>query len=171
MAAQAQRGLVEFAQELEDDDVHVRMPDVVQRSSWRRQFKSHDKAKKRLMTGAEAAEKDANKREEEADRERRLREREAQTLSFGASEPLLRPPPPTSSEDKEEEKEEEEEEEQEVDEALILPPSTAPVALQVSRAGRKRAPTMKALEAETAPKRRTGQGTGRGRGHGGRAAK
>jgi hypothetical protein len=44
-----------------------------------------------------------------------------------------------------------EEEEQEIDEAFILPPSTAPAALL--RAGRKRAPTMKALEAEKAPKR------------------
>jgi hypothetical protein len=33
------------------------------------------------------------------------------------------------------------------------PPSAAPAALPVSRAGRKRAPTMKALEAEKAPKR------------------
>jgi hypothetical protein len=64
---------------------------------------------------------------------------------------------------------EEEEEEQEIDEAFIPPPSTAPAAL--SRAGRKRAPTMKALEAEKAPKRGTGQGRG-GRGsRGGRQAK
>jgi hypothetical protein len=60
----------------------------------------------------------------------------------------------------EEEEEEEEEEEQEIDEAFI-PPSTAPAAL--SRAGRKRAPTVKALKAEKAPKRGTEQGRG-GRG-------
>jgi hypothetical protein len=48
---------------------------------------------------------------------------------------------------------------------FILPPSTAPAIL--SRAGRKRAPTIKALEAEKAPKRATGQGwVGRGRGRG-----
>jgi hypothetical protein len=36
--------------------------------------------------------------------------------------------------------------------------------VMTSRAGRKRAPTMKALEAEKAPKRATGQGRARGRG-------
>jgi hypothetical protein len=41
-----------------------------------------------------------------------------------------------------------------------------PAALQVSRAGRKRAPTVKALEAEKVPKRGTEQGRGRGRGKG-----
>jgi hypothetical protein len=41
------------------------------------------------------------------------------------------------------------------------PPSTAPAALLVSRAGRKRAPTMKALEAEKAPKRGMDGGKGR----------
>jgi hypothetical protein len=62
------------------------------------------------------------------------------------------------------EKEEEEEEEKE-EEKNILPSSTAPAIL--SRAGRKRAPTLKALEAEKAPKRGTGQGrVGRGRGRG-----
>lgn len=171
-AARTQRGLIEFAQELEEEDLHVRMPDAVKTSSWRRQFKAHDKSKKRFMTGAEAAEKDANTREQEAmNREKCLREREAQALTFKASKPLLRPLPSAGSEDKEEEKEEEEEEEEGVDEALIPPPSTAPARLQVSRAGRKRAPTMKALEAETAPKRGTGQGRGKGRGRGDRGAK
>lgn len=67
------------------------MPDAVKTSSWRRQFKARDKMKKRLMTGSEAAERDANRREQETmDRERRLREREAQALAVGASEPLLR---------------------------------------------------------------------------------
>ena len=213
VAAQAQRGLVEFAQELDQDDLHIRMPDVVQKSSWRRQLKSHDKAKKRLMTGAEIAEKDANKREQEADRQARLRQREAQALTYDL-EPFSRhnaPPPPLetitfgplppfstyealsnapitaltapdtlalafslkSFKDKEEEEEEEEEEkeEQAVDEALIPPPSTAPAALSISRAGRKRAPTMKALEAETAPKRGTGQVKGTDKGRGARRAK
>ena len=32
-ATQAQRGLVEFAQELRQEEPHVRMPDVVQKSS------------------------------------------------------------------------------------------------------------------------------------------
>jgi hypothetical protein len=34
--AQANRGLVEFAQKLDEDDLHVRMPDVVKKASWRR---------------------------------------------------------------------------------------------------------------------------------------
>jgi hypothetical protein len=48
--------------------------------------------------------------------------------------------------------------EQGIDEAFIPPPSTAPAAMTQSIAGRKRAPTMKALDAETAPKRGKGQG-------------
>jgi Tfp pilus assembly protein PilX len=43
------------------------MPDGVRNSGWNRRFKSHDKANKRLMTGAEAAEKDAEKREQAAE--------------------------------------------------------------------------------------------------------
>jgi hypothetical protein len=42
------------------------------------------------------------------------------------------------------------------EEEEILPSSTAPAIL--SRAGRKRAPTLKALETEKAPKRVMGQG-------------
>ena len=44
-ATNAQQGLVEFAQELKEDDLNTRMPDIVKRSGWNRQFKSHDKAK------------------------------------------------------------------------------------------------------------------------------
>ena len=136
------------------------------------------------MTGAEAAKRDANTREQGANQERRLRE--AQALTFEPPEPLLRhslrPQPSASSEDEEEEDKEEEEEDKEeeeeekeeeeaVDEALMPPPSTAPAALQVSRAGRKRAPTMKALEAEAAPKRGNRQGRGRGGGGGNRGTK
>ena len=66
---------------------------------------------------------------------------------------------------KEEEEEGEEEEEKEEEEEEILPSSIAPAIL--SRAGRKRAPTLKALEAEKTPKRATRQGrVGRGRGRG-----
>jgi hypothetical protein len=57
----------------------------------------------------------------------------------------------------EDEEEEEEEEEEAVDEAFMPPPSTVPAATTQSRAGRKRAPTMKALEAEIAPKRKRRQ--------------
>ena len=125
------------------------MPDAVQNSSWQHQLKSYDKAKKRLMTGAEAAERDANKREREAAQEACLRQRELNTppppsetmtsrsiSSFLAPEPTLAVPddPATSFEGEKEEKEEE------IDKALIPPPSTAPAALQVSRAGRKEHP-------------------------------
>jgi hypothetical protein len=40
------------------------MPDIIKRPGWNRQFKSHDRVNKRLMTGAEAAEQDANNREQ-----------------------------------------------------------------------------------------------------------
>jgi hypothetical protein len=71
------------------------------------------------------------------------------------------------------EEEEKEEEEEAIDKAFILPPSTAPASMTQSRAGRKRAPTMKALEAEKALKRviRQGRGMGRGRGRAGRGAR
>jgi hypothetical protein len=42
-AAEAQRGLIEFAQELEEEDLHVRVLNAVKKSSWKRQFKAHDK--------------------------------------------------------------------------------------------------------------------------------
>jgi hypothetical protein len=32
-SVQAQRGLIDFAENLKDDDLHVRIPDVVKRSS------------------------------------------------------------------------------------------------------------------------------------------
>jgi hypothetical protein len=117
------------------------------------------------MTWAEAAERDANRREQETvDRERHSREIEPQTLTFEAFEPPLRPrrtsASSTSSNDEEEE-----------DEALIPPPSIAPAALTVSRARRKRAPIMKALEAEIVFKRGMGHSKGRGRGRGDRRVK
>jgi len=213
VTAQAQQGLIEFAQELAEEDLHVRMPDAVKKSSWKRQFKSHDKVKKRLMTATEAAEKDADKRQQIADTEARLQSTESFSLSFNA-EPIrpsllltmrfTAPLPPLLSsstspavdrvsqtpssealaavnegervkdeEDEEEEEEEEEEKEKQepIDDPFVPPPSTAPATMQMSRAGRKRAPTMKALEAERAPKRVTGQGRGRGQGRGARGGK
>jgi hypothetical protein len=62
-ATNAQQGLVEFAHELQDDDLNTRLPDIVKSSGWNRQFKSHDKVRKRLMTGAEASERDAEQRD------------------------------------------------------------------------------------------------------------
>ena len=62
-ATNAQQGLVQFSQKLQEDDLHTRTPDSVKNSGWNRKFKSHDKVNKRVMTGAEAAEKDADKRE------------------------------------------------------------------------------------------------------------
>jgi hypothetical protein len=56
----AQQGLFEYAQELQADDLHTRMPDIVKKSGWNGQFKGHDKTKKRLMTGTEAAERDVS---------------------------------------------------------------------------------------------------------------
>jgi hypothetical protein len=71
-ATNAQQGLVEYAQELQEDDLHTRMPDIVKKSGWNRQFKSHDKTQKRLMTEAEAAERDVNRREQAVAREARV---------------------------------------------------------------------------------------------------
>ncbi len=160
-ATRAQRGLIEFAQELDADDLHVRMPDIVKKAGWNRQKKSHDRANKRLMTGTEAAERDANNREQVAAREARQREREAYALTFGREPIPLALSPPSAPEIAPRDTLEEEEEEEEED-PFILPPSTAPAMIQVSRAGRKRAPTMKALEAEKAPKRGRGRGSSRG---------
>jgi hypothetical protein len=62
-----------------------------------------------------------------------------------------------------------------VDEAFRPLPSTVPASATQSRASRKRAPTMKALEAEMVPKRKMGQARGgrggRGRGERGVEAK
>ena len=161
-ATNAQQGLIEYAQELQEDNLHTRMPDIVKTSGWNRQFKSHDKTQKRLMTGVEAAERDANHREQAAAQEARLQSRDGYLLQRVPDTPPRRAPAEAAliaslqlRPDIEEE-EEEEEEEVEEEEAFILPPSTAPAIL--SRAGRKRAPTMKALEAEKASKRGTGQG-------------
>jgi hypothetical protein len=59
-----------------------------------------------------------------------------------------------------------------VDEAFIPPPSTAPATMQAtaqfSRAGHKRAPTMRPLEAEQVPKWVSGQWRARGCGRGSR---
>jgi hypothetical protein len=62
-ATNAQQGLIEYAQELQEDDLHTRMPNIMKKSGWNKQFKSHDKTQKRLITGVEAAERDANCRE------------------------------------------------------------------------------------------------------------
>ncbi len=47
------------------------MPDIVKKLGWNRQFKSHDRANKRLMIGAKAAELNANNREQVAIQEAR----------------------------------------------------------------------------------------------------
>jgi hypothetical protein len=62
-ATNTQQGLIQYAQELQEDDLHTRMPNIVKKSRWNKQFKSHDKTHKRLMTGVEAAERDSNHRE------------------------------------------------------------------------------------------------------------
>jgi hypothetical protein len=153
------------------------------------------------MTGAEAAERNADNREQAVDREARIQAAERLALSFNAGPiPLAGPSPPPPSPTSttaiseaildtrptattttttttahpscrallDEEEEGEGQEEEIVDDPP--PPSTAPAAMTQSRAGRKRAPTMKALEAEKMPKRDTGQAKGRGRGRGGKRA-
>ncbi|ERF72363.1 hypothetical protein EPUS_06119 [Endocarpon pusillum Z07020] len=164
------------------------------------------------MTEAEAAERDANDREQVAAQEAHQEANIALEASLitgliplaGPPAPAYSPPPPppstapvnvesvlntpprgsaagavtiattTTTVDRSfptpDDEEKEEEEEEALDEAFIPPLSTAPAVMTQSRAGRKRAPTMKALEAEKAPKRGTGQGKGRGRGRAGREA-
>jgi hypothetical protein len=70
----AQQGLVEYAQELRADDLHTQMPDIVKKSGWNRQFKGHDKTKKRLMTDVEATERDVSHRERAMAREAQLQQ-------------------------------------------------------------------------------------------------
>jgi hypothetical protein len=40
------------------------MPDIVKNSRWNRQFKSYNRVKKQLITAVEAAEHDADNREQ-----------------------------------------------------------------------------------------------------------
>ncbi|ERF73029.1 hypothetical protein EPUS_07123 [Endocarpon pusillum Z07020] len=171
------------------------MPDIVKKPGWNRQFKSHDKVNKRFMTGTEAAEPlfvtGSTPLAGPPSPPPPPPPSPPAAAALVGLECILDTPPrgfaagalvipittATTTVDRSfptpgnEEEEEEEEEEEAIDEAFIPPPSTAPAAMTQSRAGRKRAPTMKALEAEMAPKRGTGQGRGRGRGRGGRGAR
>jgi hypothetical protein len=110
--ARAQRSLIEFAQELGKDDLHVQMPDAVKRSGWRYQLKDDNNVRKRLMVGQEGAERDANQREKAASKEVNAKATEAEEA-------------------------EEDIEEEAVEDPFLPPPSTAPAAIQTSRAGRK----------------------------------
>jgi hypothetical protein len=58
-ATNTQLDPVDFAHKLQNDDLNTRLPDLVKNPGWNRQFKSHDKVNKRLMTGAEAFKRDA----------------------------------------------------------------------------------------------------------------
>ena len=79
---------------------------------------------------------------------------------------IVRPSFPTPLEEKEEKVKKEV-----INETFIPPHSTTSTAMTQSRADRKRAFTMKALETEKASKRDTGQDRGRGRGGAGTGAK
>jgi hypothetical protein len=58
------RALADYAGQLAQDDLLLtRLPDKIQKVKWLKPKKSHDKASKRLMTGAEAAEQAADKAE------------------------------------------------------------------------------------------------------------
>jgi hypothetical protein len=159
-----QRNLFDFAQNLKNDDLHIRMPDMVKTSGWNRRLKNHGKAKQRLMIGAEAAERDANRREKLANQEA------LRVLPFPVEDEAE-----DRVEDEVEDEVKEEEEPAAIKDPFLPPPSTAPARLpaparpapatlsatsippvQYSRAGRKRAPTAKALEAENPAKRGAG---------------
>jgi hypothetical protein len=148
VAAQAQQTLVDFAEELREDDLHPRMPEIVKTSGWNRRKKSHGRANQRLLTGTEAAKRDANRRENQQAQRDALRalpyaydfeEEDIIYVEAEAVEDPFQPPPSTA------------------------PPRLPPQAQATySRAGRKRTATMKALEEEDAPKRATGRARGRG---------
>lgn len=174
----AQQNLLNFAQELERDDLHTRMPDSVKTSGWNRRKKVHGRANQRLLTGAEAAERDADSREaranrdalqalpgaidfeEEAENERAEAEAEAEAARAEAEAEAAE-----SEVETEAEAEAEAETEAEANQfapANLPPSATAPARLQplatYSRAGRKRTATLRALESEKAPKRGQGRG-------------
>jgi uncharacterized membrane protein (UPF0182 family) len=69
----------------QNDDLNTQSPHIVENPGWNRRFKNHDKVHKRLMTGAEASERDADRRE-------KIAAQGAQLQALGVS--LL---PPTSS--------------------------------------------------------------------------
>lgn len=150
VAAQAQQTLVNFAEELQEDDLHTRMPEMVKTSGWNRRKKSHGRANQRLLTGTEAAERDANRRENQ----------QAQRDALQAL--------PYAYDFEEEDIIYVEAEAEAVEDPFQPPLSTAPPQLPpqaqatYSRAGRKRTATMKALEEEDTPKRATGRARGRG---------
>jgi hypothetical protein len=61
--------LLEFAGQVASDDLlPTRLPDKINKPKWAKPKKTHDKASKRLMTGAEAAEQAADKAERTATR-------------------------------------------------------------------------------------------------------
>jgi len=63
------RALADYAGQLAQDDLlPTHLPDKVQKAKWLKSKKSHDKASKRSMTGAEAAEQEVNKAERAAKR-------------------------------------------------------------------------------------------------------
>ena len=79
----------------EDDLLPTRLPDKVQKPKWAKPKKTHDRASKRSMTGAEAAEQAADKAERAATRPVPPRQDECEEdqgiLVFGT------PPPPGES--------------------------------------------------------------------------
>ena len=61
------RALLSFAEQIRDKDLlPKRLPDKIQKPKWAKPIKAHGKASARSLTGPEAAEKEANKAETEA---------------------------------------------------------------------------------------------------------
>jgi hypothetical protein len=61
------RALVNYAGQLAQDDLlPTRLPEKIQKARWLKPKKTHDRASRRSMTGAEAAEQAANKAEKAA---------------------------------------------------------------------------------------------------------
>jgi hypothetical protein len=100
------------------------------------------------MIKAEAAERNADKKEQIKAREKRI-----QTTEETAAAKKEAATAEAIEEEAAEEEEAIKEEKEAAEEAFRPPLSTAPAALAQSRADRKRAPIMKTLEAEMVPKR------------------
>ena len=97
------QGLLRLAQSYnEQEEITIQMPDKVNKPGWARGFKSHDKTTKRLMTGAEAATKDADKAEKAQRRQQPVQQvqpttEQGELIWLDPLTPLVNAPPVSST--------------------------------------------------------------------------
>jgi len=148
--------LLGFAEQIRDEDLlPIRLPDKVRKPKWAKPIKAHGKASARSLTGPEAAEKEADKAEMEAQKQAQEDTTEVVPNSPGCpstppgrkrthtlvertpgkpptpvrAAPALPQSPETSS-------------------SSHLPPSTAPARLYTGKGGRERKRTSKGATAK-----------------------